>query len=152
MSIFYDWNDDGSDRTKGEQNFGVVHHSYNNASLPRAPKLAYDAARVLNQLAGRLPFKVRLPASNVTAAGTVQRDFDTYALSFDAGHGQEVLAVWKVSEEREGSTRAKAKTLASRGAGREAQVTHARSAGVGDQQLLGCATRLAHCLRPQRYR
>lgn len=95
VSIWYDWLDDGTDQTLGENNFGTVHNHYNNASLPRTPKLAYYAARTLTGLAHDLPVKARYPAMNITSSGT-QNDNDTYALSFDKGNDEEVIAVWKV--------------------------------------------------------
>eukprot|EP00045_Choanoeca_perplexa_P009100 m.85899 g.85899 ORF g.85899 m.85899 type:complete len:491 (+) comp14748_c0_seq1:3-1475(+) len=88
ISIFYDWSDGGSNKTYGEDNFGVVENIYHNSSLPRTPKPSYHAATTLQSRFGERAFVQRVPV----AVGANASDTDAYALVFEGNHA----AVWKV--------------------------------------------------------
>eukprot|EP01084_Bolivina_argentea_P276111 471037_1 len=52
VSIFYDYKNDGTDNTAGEDNFGTVGYSYMNSTVPYAPKLSYIGAMTYQKLLG----------------------------------------------------------------------------------------------------
>jgi hypothetical protein len=65
ITIWYDWQDDGTDRTLGEFNYGTIHNQvYANASYPAgAPKPAYLAALTSSELLGGCVLVQRLNSS-----------------------------------------------------------------------------------------
>lgn len=86
VSIFYDFMNDGLNRTYGEDNFGTVHHQYLNFTVPHQPKLSYLAARVAQNQLGSLPHTQRLMSS----------PSDSFAVAF-SGAGQVRVVVWKIN-------------------------------------------------------
>eukprot|EP00494_Astrolonche_serrata_P032005 UN32274 len=64
ISIWYDWHNDGTNRAKGESNFGTVHHEYNNETIPYLPKPGYKAALALQKHLGSLRYSQRINVTN----------------------------------------------------------------------------------------
>ena len=80
LSIWYDWRDDGVDRTELEQNFGTVHHDF-------SVKPAYRAARTLLTTLDGYRFLRRIPLESP----------DDYLLLFQKA-SQVALALWTTGE------------------------------------------------------
>ena len=61
VSIWYDWNDDGTDPGEDEHHFGLVHHDYRGrAPFPYEPKPAFVAAKTLTTVLKGFRFEKRL--------------------------------------------------------------------------------------------
>lgn len=83
ISIWYDWQDDGSDQDEPEHHFGLVRHMYLPGRDPAfQPKASYVAARTVNQFLDGFSFQKRL---------VVGSDSD-YVLIFSRGTEQRVAA------------------------------------------------------------
>jgi hypothetical protein len=59
ISIWYDFKDGGTDRTNGEDNYGLVRSEYANSSLAHVTKPAFHAAQTLQRLFGAQTFSQR---------------------------------------------------------------------------------------------
>lgn len=59
VSIWYDFKDGGTDRTNGEENYGLVRSEYVNSSLAHVAKPAFHAAQTLQRLFGAQTFSKR---------------------------------------------------------------------------------------------
>eukprot|EP01012_Entosiphon_sulcatum_P051905 TRINITY_DN71289_c0_g1_i1.p1 TRINITY_DN71289_c0_g1~~TRINITY_DN71289_c0_g1_i1.p1 ORF type:complete len:485 (-),score=94.64 TRINITY_DN71289_c0_g1_i1:111-1565(-) len=91
VSIYYDFVNDGTDPTQGEQNFGSLFNGYQNASEPYRPKPSFHAAVVFQQHFGTFavtPRRVPVVDGNATH----------YALHWSDGNS-EAWAVWKTDGE-----------------------------------------------------
>jgi|ERR1044072_3463744 hypothetical protein len=83
ISIWYDWQDDGSDPREGEHHFGLIRYAHEAArELKYEPKPSYLASRTLNEFTSNHPFLKRLPIGN---------DAD-YVLVFGSGEDQRIAA------------------------------------------------------------
>jgi hypothetical protein len=80
LSIWYDWRDDGMDRTDLEQNFGTVHHDF-------SPKPTYRAARALLTTLDGYRFMRRIPLETS----------DDYLLLFQK-ELRVAMAIWTTGE------------------------------------------------------
>jgi hypothetical protein len=61
LSIWYDWQDDGTNQTNKEDHFGLVHNEYNSENKPvYKPKEAYFSAKTLNSFLSRYRFVKRI--------------------------------------------------------------------------------------------
>jgi hypothetical protein len=87
VSIWYDWQDDGSDLDEPEHHFGLVRHTYQPGRDPSfQPKPSYLAAKTVNQFLDGFSFQKRL---------AVGSDSD-YVLIFARGTEQRIAA-WSTS-------------------------------------------------------
>ena len=87
LSIWYDWKDDGPDRTNAEHNFGTVTNVFReHAGRPFEPKPAYNAAKTLTTFLDGCNFTSRIK----------MRSEEDYVLSFNAGDEIRVAA-WTTS-------------------------------------------------------
>ncbi len=87
LSIWYDWRDDGTERSEAEHHFGLVTYAYRAGQREvYEAKPAYYAARTFNKYFDGYVFEQRLP---------VGRD-DDFVLIFSRA-GQRCLAAWTTS-------------------------------------------------------
>ncbi len=90
VSIWYDWQDDGSDRNDPEHHFGMVVNDYHKARDPvYDPKPAYQAAKTLTSFFGGYRFQRRLNIG----------DPNDFVLVFENGDSQR-FAAWTRSGEK----------------------------------------------------
>jgi polysaccharide biosynthesis protein PslG len=83
ISIWYDWQDDGSDPGEAEHHFGLIRYPHETArELRYEPKLSYLASQALNAFTDNYTFQKRLPIGN---------DAD-YVLVFGKGDDQRIAA------------------------------------------------------------
>ncbi|HKP36654.1 MAG TPA: cellulase family glycosylhydrolase [Pyrinomonadaceae bacterium] len=84
ISIWYDWQDDGTDASEAEHHFGLIRYAHESERQPGyQPKPSYLASRTLNQFVTGYTFRKRLPVGN---------DSD-YVLLF-ANDNNQRIAVW----------------------------------------------------------
>ena len=84
LSIWYDWHDDGTDRSEPEHHFGTVTHAFHAGGSPiYEPKPAYLAAKTLTSVLQGFQFNKRLALGRP----------EDYALLFRKGDELR-LAVW----------------------------------------------------------
>jgi hypothetical protein len=101
LSIWYDWCDDGDDRTYDEDNYGLVRRPYKPGGSPvYDPKPAYFAMQTLTRQLGGFTFnkEVSLPALNSGSDAIIDlfsRGPDTRVVAWlgDSGHEQYALPV-----------------------------------------------------------
>jgi len=87
ISIYYDFENDGSDPKSNEDNFGTVEYLYYNESVPHIPKPAYQAALLLQKTLADLKVIRRVDSS----------DPDAFVLAFGPkdSNTDEIYAIWK---------------------------------------------------------
>ena len=83
ISIWYDWQDDGSDPGEAEHHFGLIRYAHEAARESKYdPKPSYLASRTVNAFASNYGFQKRLPIGNDT----------DYVLVFGNGEDQRIAA------------------------------------------------------------
>jgi polysaccharide biosynthesis protein PslG len=89
LSIWYDWQDDGSDPKSPEHNFGLVRHNYDKTQNPvMKPKPSYYAVQTLTRILNGMVYDKRLTT----------KDSLDYILRFtNPKTRKSILAVWSSS-------------------------------------------------------
>jgi hypothetical protein len=89
LSIWYDWRDDGSDKSNPEHNFGTVGHVYQSGAQPFETKPAYVAVSNLNKFLAGYNYQRRLMIGSE----------EEHLLVFQRGSDTRMIA-WTTSSEK----------------------------------------------------